>query len=46
MGPASITYDSPSLSDPVHKLNIDEILAGLYFQFDMKLNIKEVQKDY
>jgi hypothetical protein len=25
---------------------IDEILAGLYFQFDMKLNIKGVQKDY
>jgi acetoacetate decarboxylase len=45
-GPASITYDSPSDLDPVHKLKIGEILAGLYFQFDMKLNIKEVQKDY
>jgi acetoacetate decarboxylase len=46
MGPTSITYDSPSQSDPVHKLKIDEILAGLYFQFDMKLNIVGVQKDY
>lgn len=46
MGPASITYDSPSQSDPVHKLKIDEILAALYFQFDMKLNVKEVQKEY
>jgi len=46
MGPASITYDSPSLCDPVHKLKIGEILAALYFQFDMKLNVKEVQKEY
>lgn len=46
IGPATITYDSPSMSDPVHKLKIDEVLAGLYFQFDMKLNVKEVQKEY
>jgi len=46
MGPASITYDSPSEFDPVHKLKFDEVLAALYFQFDMKLNVKEVQKEY
>jgi len=45
-GPTSITYDSPSVSDPVHKLVVDEVLAGMYFQFDMKLNATEVQKDY
>ena len=45
-GPASITYDSPSELDPVHKLKFDEVLAALYFQFDMKLNVKEVQKEY
>lgn len=45
-GPASITYDSPSQCDPVHKLGIDEVLTALYFQFDMKLNVKEVQKKY
>ena len=46
MGPASITYDSPSVSDPVHKLQIGEMLTALYFQFDMKLNVVEVQKKY
>lgn len=46
MGPASVTYDSPSLCDPVHKLQIGEMIAAIYFQFDMKLNIKEVQKEY
>jgi acetoacetate decarboxylase len=45
-GPVSITYDSPSQTDPVHKLKIDEVIAALYFQFDMKLNVKEVQKEY
>lgn len=45
-GPASITYDSPSMLDPVHKIKIEEILAALYVQFDMKLNVDEVQKEY
>jgi len=45
-GPASITYDSPSVLDPVHNLQIGEMLTALYFQFDMKLNVKEVQKKY
>jgi acetoacetate decarboxylase len=45
-GPMSITYDSPSVSDPVHKIKIEEILASVYFQFDMKLKSDEVQKEY
>lgn len=45
-GQASITYDSPSESDPVHKLKIEEMLAAMYFQFDMKLKFREVQKTY
>ena len=45
-GPASITYDSPSECDPVHKLKIDELLTAMYFQFDMKLKFTEVQKQY
>ncbi|MBM3155166.1 MAG: hypothetical protein FJ008_07505 [Chloroflexi bacterium] len=45
-GPASVTYDSPSFCDPVHKLEVDEVLAAMYFQFDMKLKFREVQKQY
>jgi acetoacetate decarboxylase len=45
-GPASVTYDSPSECDPVHKLKIEEMLAAMYFQFDMKLKFREVQKQY
>jgi len=45
-GPASVTYDSPSECDPVHKIKVDELLAAMYFQFDMKLKFTEVQKEY
>lgn len=45
-GPTSITYDSPSDCDPVHKLKIDELLAAMYLQFDMKLKFREVQRQY
>jgi acetoacetate decarboxylase len=45
-GPASITYDSPSVIDPVHKIGIAEILVATYFQFDMKLGFTEILKEY
>ncbi len=45
-GSASLRYDSPSVVDPVHKLEIKDIVAALYFQFDMTLGITEVQKEY
>jgi len=44
-GPASVTYDSPSAIDPVHKLEVDAILSALYFEFDMKLNVVEIFKE-
>ncbi|MHA1708275.1 MAG: acetoacetate decarboxylase family protein [Candidatus Baldrarchaeia archaeon] len=46
MGPASVTYDSPSVIDPVHRLEIDQILAAIYFQFDMKLGVTKILKEY
>ena len=45
-GPASITYDSPSAIDPVHNIEIDEILTALYFKFDMKLGVTKILKEY
>ncbi|MDH5816071.1 MAG: acetoacetate decarboxylase family protein [Candidatus Nezhaarchaeota archaeon] len=44
VGPASITYDSPSLSDPVHKVEIDKIIFAAYFEFDMKLGFVDIIK--
>lgn len=45
-GPASITYDSPSIIDPVHKVEIEDILMSIYFQFDMTLGVKDIIKEY
>ncbi|MBO8182826.1 MAG: acetoacetate decarboxylase family protein [Archaeoglobus sp.] len=45
-GIASVTYDSPSAIDPVHKIEIGEILTAVYFQFDMKLGFTEILKEY
>lgn len=45
-GPASVTYDSPSAIDPIHRIPIRELVAAIYFQFDMTLGIIEVQKEY
>jgi len=46
MGPVTVTYDSPSNADPIHKLKIDQILAGLYIQFDMTLGVEKILKEY
>ncbi|MEM3478221.1 MAG: acetoacetate decarboxylase family protein [Archaeoglobaceae archaeon] len=44
-GPASVTYDSPSVIDPVHKLEIGTMLSAIYFEFDMKLGFVDILKD-
>ncbi len=40
-GPVSLTYDSPSVIDPVHKLEVGEIIAGVYREFDAALRVRE-----
>ena len=44
-GPASVTYDSPSAIDPVHKIEIEDVLTAVYFQFDMKLGVTDILKE-
>lgn len=46
VGPASVTYDSPSAVDPIHELKVIETITAVYFKFDMTLVTKEVQKSY
>lgn len=46
MGPGNITYDSPSVIDPVHKVEIDTLMTALYFQFDMKLGFVDILREY
>lgn len=36
-GPASLTYDSPSAIDPVHRVGVGTMIAATYLQFDMRL---------
>jgi len=45
-GPGNITYDSPSIIDPVHRVEIDSFMAALYFQFDMKLGFADILREY
>ncbi|MEM1957329.1 MAG: acetoacetate decarboxylase family protein [Archaeoglobaceae archaeon] len=44
-GPASVTYDSPSVIDPVHKLEIGTMLSAIYFEFDMKLGFVDILRE-
>ena len=46
VGAASVTYDSHSSIDPIHRIEIHNLVAALYFQFDMVLGITEVQREY
>ncbi|MBO8179408.1 MAG: acetoacetate decarboxylase family protein [Archaeoglobus sp.] len=46
MGPGNITYDSPSVIDPVHKVEIDAFMTAVYFQFDMKLGFVDILREY
>jgi acetoacetate decarboxylase len=42
VGPTSLTYDSPSVIDPVHNLAVGELLAGGFVEFDMKLGVTQI----
>lgn len=41
-GPASLTYPARSGVDPVHRLEVDTFLGGVYFEFDMRLTAGSV----
>ncbi|MCP3475476.1 acetoacetate decarboxylase family protein [Bradyrhizobium sp. CCGUVB1N3] len=36
-GPVSLTYDSPSVIDPVHNLGLGRIILGTYEEYDSRL---------
>ncbi|HUY65108.1 MAG TPA: acetoacetate decarboxylase family protein [Acidimicrobiales bacterium] len=36
-GPASITFDSPSAIDPIHRVGVGELIGALWMRFDMAL---------
>lgn len=44
-GPVSVTYDSPSVIDPVHNLQIREIIAGIYREFDAVLRPRDILRE-
>jgi acetoacetate decarboxylase len=45
-GPASVSFDSPSNIDPVGNFAVDEIIAGLYYEFDQVAVPTGVQKEW
>jgi len=45
-GPASVSYDSHSTHDPVHKLQPESVLMGAYSKFTMELGVTEVHKEW
>lgn len=45
-GNATVTYDSPSISDPVHKIPVKDLLLGAYLHFDMALKPEKVVKEW
>lgn len=45
-GDAIVTYDSPSVSDPLHKIPVRTMLLGAYLQFDMALKPEKVVKEW
>jgi acetoacetate decarboxylase len=46
IGPGSVTYDMPSVIDPVHKIEIAEVMMATYFEFDMKLGFADILREY
>lgn len=46
VGPTDIQYERESPVDPVHKLEVNDMLAGLYLNFDMALGVTEVHKEW
>lgn len=45
-GEATLTYDSPSLSDPIHKVEVKQILMSAYMHYDMALRPDRVVKEW
>jgi len=45
-GKTSLTYDSPSLSDPIHNLKLGTMMLSGYIQFDMILGGEKILKEY
>jgi acetoacetate decarboxylase len=45
-GETTVLYDSPSLSDPVHKIEVKDVLLGAYMQYDMGLRPDKVVKEW
>ena len=41
-GATSLTYDSPSVIDPVHNLAIGQIVLGWYAEYDSKLKTVDI----
>lgn len=46
MGETSVNYPSRTAADPVHKIEVRETLMGMYSNFDMTLEVDEVQKEW
>lgn len=46
LGPTDIRYEAESEIDPIHNLAVEDVLAGLYVNFDMKLGVTEIQKEW
>ncbi|OAF02802.1 hypothetical protein AYJ54_25715 [Bradyrhizobium centrolobii] len=44
-GPVSLTYDSPSVIDPVHNLKVGEIMLGTYEEYDSSLQAIDLLSD-
>ncbi|MDY7083045.1 MAG: acetoacetate decarboxylase family protein, partial [Halobacteria archaeon] len=45
MGPCEASYDSHSSIDPIHKIEIDDVMMGTYARFDMVLGVTEVLRN-
>lgn len=40
-----MSYDSPSVIDPVHNLQIGEVIAGIYREFDAVLKPRDILRE-
>jgi hypothetical protein len=42
VGQTSLTYDSPSVIDPVHNLAVGQMIMGGFSEFDLKLGATQI----
>lgn len=45
-GPTSVSFDSPSEIDPVANLALEEVMAGFYYEFDLSISPRGVQREW